>query len=372
MKNQDPCGSTNVMVTDGPRVFFSEPSSSVAQVSSGGGDVVGVSIPFGCFTFSDISPDKTELLGNSISNGYAVDQPLWILSIASGQAYRLGNLTGHSAAWSPDGQRIAYAIANDDVGADDLYIAAKDGSAAKKLVRIENAFVGLIRWSPDGKVLRMVVQRESSGSVWEVSSDGTNLHAMDFLLGQHRQIMDINWTPDGRYFLFTTGRGNTFSPFTAVGGDIWALAEAKSLSPKKTADPIQLTTGAMSFWSPTPSPDGKQVFATGGQTRGELARYDLKSRKLEPFLSGISAEQLDFSKRWKMGHLHYVSRGHPLAKQSGRYRAEATDQSAAHSGLAPLVSRRHTDCLLRIAPRGALEDIRGFGRRRHAGSGLTG
>jgi DNA-binding winged helix-turn-helix (wHTH) protein len=81
MKNQDPCGSTNVMVTDGPRVFFSEPSSSVAQVSSGGGDVVGVSIPFGCFTFSDISPDKTELLGSSISNGYAVDQPLWILSI---------------------------------------------------------------------------------------------------------------------------------------------------------------------------------------------------------------------------------------------------------------------------------------------------
>jgi Tol biopolymer transport system component len=145
----------------------------------------------------------------------------------------------------------------------------------------------------------MVVQRESSGSVWEVSSDGTNLHAMDFLLGQHRQIMDINSTPDGRYFLFTMGRGNTFSPFTAVGGDIWALAEAKSLSPKKTADPIQLTTGAMSFWSPTPSPDGRQVFATGGQTRGELARYDLKSRKLEPFLSGISAEQLDFSRDGK-------------------------------------------------------------------------
>ena len=299
LKNVGPCGATNVMVTDGPRVFFSEPGSAVSQVSSGGGDVVGVPIPFECFFFSDISPDKTELLGSSISNGYALDQPLWSVSIASGQAHRLGDLTGHSAAWSPDGQRIAYAVGNDDAGANDLYVAAKDGSAARKLVRLENASVGLIRWSPDGKVLRMVVQHESSGSAWEVSANGTNLHAMDLFLGQHRQIMDMNWTPDGKYFLFTVGRGNTFSPLTALGGDIWALAEAKSLSPKKTADPIQLTTGAMNFWSPTPSPDGKQVFATGGQTRGELARYDLKSRKLEPFLSGISAEQLDFSKDGK-------------------------------------------------------------------------
>jgi len=45
-----------------------------------------------------------------------------------------------------------------------------------------------------------------------------------------------------------------------------------------------------------PSPDGKQVFAIGGQFRGELARYDLKSGQFGPFLSGISAEQLDFSK----------------------------------------------------------------------------
>jgi len=299
MKNVDPCGAGSVIVTDGPRVFFSEPSIAVAQVSSGGGDVVGVPIPFRCFVFSDISPDKTELLGSLIGNVYAADQPLWSLSIASGQAHRLGNLTGHFAAWSPDGQRIAYAASNSDTNANDLYVAAKDGSAAQKLVRIENASVGLIRWSPDGKVLRMIVQPEFSGSVWEVSTDGTNLHDMDLFPGQHRQIMDMNWTPDGKYFLFTVGKGNTFSPFIALGGDIWALAEANSAPHRKTTVPIQLTTGAMSFWSPTPSPDGRQVFATGGRTRGELARYDLKLRKLEPFLSGISAEQLDFSKDGK-------------------------------------------------------------------------
>ena len=292
------------MVTDGPRVFFSEPSSAAAQVSSSGGDVIRVSTPFACFPFSDISPDKTELLAQSVTNTYAQDQPLWSLSIANGQVRRLGNLTGHSAAWSPDGQRIAYAIRNDATRADDLYIAAKDGSEAQKLIRTEDGFVEFIRWSPDG-VLRMLVWNERSSSLWEVSTDGTNLHSIDLFSGEHRPIVDMNWTPDGRYFLFTVGRGNMYIPGIQLGGDIWAVSEAKSLLPKKAAKPIQLTTGAMSFWSPTPSPDGKQIFAAGGQIRGELARYDLKSHTLESYLSGISAEQLDFSKDGKW--LTYVT-----------------------------------------------------------------
>lgn len=305
IKGEWPCGEVNIIVTDGPRVFFSEPNSAVAQVSSSGGDVVRISTPVPCFPFSDISPDKTELLARSVTNTYAQDQPLWSLSVANGQPYRLGNLTGHAAAWSPDGQRIAYATRNDATRADDLYIAAKDGSEAQKLIAAENGSVEFIRWSPNGKVLRMLVWNERSISLWEVYTDGTNLHSIDLLSGEHRPIVDMNWTPDGRYFLFTVGRGNMYIPGIQLGGDIWAVREAKSLFPKKAATPIQLTTGAMSFWSPTPSPDGKQIFAIGGQIRGELARYDLKSRTLEPYLSGISAEQLDFSKDGKW--LAYVT-----------------------------------------------------------------
>jgi Tol biopolymer transport system component/DNA-binding winged helix-turn-helix (wHTH) protein len=305
IKGEGPCGVVNLIVTDGPRVFFAEPSSDVAQVSSGGGDVVRVPNPFACFPFFDISPDKTELLGHPVIGSFAFDQPLWSLSIANGQAHRLGNLIGHSAAWSPDGQRIAYATRSSASGATELYIAAKDGSDAQKLLRIDVGSVEFIRWSPDGKVLRMLVWNERSTSLWEVFADGTNLHPIDLFSGEPRSIVDMNWTPDGRYFLFTVARGNRFSPFIPLGGDIWAIREAKSLFPRKAANPIQLTTSAMSFWTPTPSPDGKQIFATGGQIRGELARYDLKSRKLEPYLSGISAEQLDFSEDGKW--LTYVT-----------------------------------------------------------------
>jgi Tol biopolymer transport system component len=48
-----------------------------------------------------------------------------------------------------------------------------------------------------------------------------------------------------------------------------------------------------------PGKDGKQIFAYGGQSRGELVRYDPHSGRAEPFLSGISAEQLDFSRDGK-------------------------------------------------------------------------
>ena len=154
IKGEDTCGFSNQIVTDGPRVFFSEPSSNVAQVSSSGGDV-DTSTPFARFPFSDISPDKTELLGSSVASGNTSNRPLFSWSIANGQAHRLGNLSGHSAAWSPDGQRIAYAVNNSGTKTDDLYLAARDGSEAQKLIRIESGFVEIIRWSPDGKVLSL-------------------------------------------------------------------------------------------------------------------------------------------------------------------------------------------------------------------------
>ena len=305
IKGENPCGGGNDIFTDGPRIFFSEPSSALAEVSSNGGDVVRVPTPIACSVFFDISPDKTELLASSNIDSFAPNQPLWSLSVANVQAHRLGDLLGHAAAWSPDGQRIAYAKDDNASRASDLYIAAKDGSDPQKLIRIDSGFVQVIRWSPDGKVLRMLVWNERSNALWQMSADGTNLQRMDLFSGEPRPIADINWTLDGKYFLFSVGRNNTYSPFVNLGSDIWAIREAKSLLPKKTAKPIQLTTGAMSFWAPTPSPDGKQIFAAGGQIRGELARYDLKSGKLEPYLSGISAEQLDFSKDGKW--LTYVT-----------------------------------------------------------------
>ena len=45
--------------------------------------------------------------------------------------------------------------------------------------------------------------------------------------------------------------------------------------------------------------DGKKLFVVGALARGELTRYDGKSRQFVPFLSGISADSVSFSKDGK-------------------------------------------------------------------------
>ncbi len=46
---------------------------------------------------------------------------------------------------------------------------------------------------------------------------------------------------------------------------------------------------------PVPDPNGHKLYVIGVQQRGELVRYDAKSRQFQPFLSAIGAEQLDIS-----------------------------------------------------------------------------
>jgi len=92
------------------------------------------------------------------------------------------------------------------------------------------------------------------------------------------------WTPDGKYFVFQSE------------ANIWARAEKGNLLGKADTQPVQLTSGPMSFFSPLFSKDGKKLFVVGALSRGELARYDTKSAAFVPFLSGISADSVSFSR----------------------------------------------------------------------------
>jgi Tol biopolymer transport system component len=64
--------------------------------------------------------------------------------------------------------------------------------------------------------------------------------------------------------------------------------------------PVPLTTGPLSFDALAVSPDGRKLFVDAAQGRAELVRYDRHAQQFVPFLSGISAGELDFSRDRKL------------------------------------------------------------------------
>jgi dipeptidyl aminopeptidase/acylaminoacyl peptidase len=65
---------------------------------------------------------------------------------------------------------------------------------------------------------------------------------------------------------------------------------------KVSPEPVQVTTGPLQFGNPLPSKDGKKLFVIGTQPRAELVRYDAKAADFVPFLGGISAGDVEFSR----------------------------------------------------------------------------
>ncbi len=205
-----------------------------------------------------------------------------MLPLLGGSPRRLGDVLAHDATWFPDGQKILYAHGND------LYLAKSDGTESRRFVTAAGRPYRL-RWSPDGSRLRFtVLQTDNALSLWEVAGDGTSLHPL--LPGWNTVPAECcgSWTADGKYFLFQSRRDGM--------ANIWALREQGGLFRKPSPEPVRLTTGPMSTYAPVPSPDGRKLFVLGAQRRGELVRYDTKSGQFMPYLSGISAEHLDFSR----------------------------------------------------------------------------
>ena len=60
--------------------------------------------------------------------------------------------------------------------------------------------------------------------------------------------------------------------------------------------PLQLTYSPLTLGSPLASPDGTKLFVVGRTERGVLERYSDRDKTFKPYLSGISAESVAFSK----------------------------------------------------------------------------
>jgi Tol biopolymer transport system component len=272
------------LVTDGPRVYFTEKAQDgwlIAQIATVGGEVVPVSEALKNPLVQDLSQARSELL--LIDAAGSAPCPLFTLPLPGDLPRRVGNVLATSAAWSPDGQAIAYTAEGG------VYLCESDGQEPRKIASVRGVATHIC-WHPNGSLLRFTVTdpRSNSDSIWEVRPDGAKLHP--FLSGWFapQWVRSESWTADGRFFILTSHLKDS--------GDLFVLREGGPFAELQRRRLAQLTAGPMDFGGAVPSRDGKRVFSLGSIVQSEVQRYDRESRQFVPYLPNISADHVDFSK----------------------------------------------------------------------------
>jgi Tol biopolymer transport system component len=286
--------------SDGTRLYFTvyDPPS-IGQVALSGGEtapvlvaVPGIAHPL----LVDLSPDGSSFLVVREYRAKSSDLPLWNVRILGGAVRHLGNAL--DAAYSPDGKSVAYSTFEGEI-----LLISSDGNGPRKLASLGGDYAYRLAWSPDGAIIRFTRSQLTNehGSIWEVSSDGSNLH--QFLPSWNVSTRKCcgRWTPDGRFFVFRT----TPQGFLEPRSEIWALDERRSVFSRRSTEPFQLTTGPIRWDWPIPGKEGKTILAQGVIVRGELSRFDTNTGLFRPFLKGISAQGVIFSRDGKS--VAYVS-----------------------------------------------------------------
>jgi Tol biopolymer transport system component len=119
------------MVTDGPRIYFSQfrpGGTTLSQVAATGGETSLISSPVKEPMIQDISPDHSSLLVASATASGSGNTALWELPLPTGSPRRLGDLEGNFASPSPDGKQIVFSQGKD------LYLANADGTSPHRML----------------------------------------------------------------------------------------------------------------------------------------------------------------------------------------------------------------------------------------------
>lgn len=267
-------------MTDGTSVYFQEDRPAgvtTMQVPVTGGTESTIDTVRG--RLQDISRDGSQLLFVVPDETQPEQTNIWSQPLPVGPP-RLILKNADSPIWTQDGRGVFF-IRDEK----ELFRANSDGTEIHRLAMTPNADSPIL--SPDGTRIRYVEIPDPliDMRIRELHADGTNPHVV--LAGQ-TFVFGGTWSLDGKVFFFTASDGDR--------NNLWALADEPSHWSWSSAAPQQLTFGPTSIGPPSISKDGRQLFAIGVEHQGELSVYDHTSRKFVPFLDGISASYVDFTR----------------------------------------------------------------------------
>ncbi|HET9405873.1 MAG TPA: protein kinase [Candidatus Sulfotelmatobacter sp.] len=299
--------------TDGARIYFNEGSQGsfrIAQISTHGGQTSELRTNLSNPEIIGLSADGSELLVSIGSPNLPTRSSLWKLPVPAGQARRIGQDNIAGAALVPDG-RVVYAVDKA------VFITEKDGSNPRQLQQLSKLDLQPGFFSDGKQAVFIATDASKTWAIYESSLERETAHQLlKGGAGLPAEVCCPQWSADGKYLIFS---GQTDGRW-----DLWALSREKHLWSAKPA-PIRVTNGPVSYSSFNVSRDGKQIFAIGAQSRGELVRYDARVHDFMPLLGGISGYDPTFSRDGKwVAYLAYPEHTLWRCRSDGSDRLELT------------------------------------------------
>ena len=271
------------VLTDGASIYFQENRPNhvaLVQVRTRGGEASEIaSLPDSAF-LSDISKDGSELL-LAVLDRTSNQFDAWVQPLPNGPP-RLLVKDAWAPAWTSDNKSIVFARNRHT----ELYRANQDGMNLRRLAVFPD--IAEIRVSPYDNRIRVGSNFIITNvGLLEMDPDGTS-NPEPVLAEAQGDLSMGPWSPDGQFFFFLAWLNDR--------NDLWVMPEKRHWSQRGSGHPVQLTFGPASIGRPAISEDGKQLYAAALERHGELSVYDSSSRNFVPYLSGISACYVDFSR----------------------------------------------------------------------------
>ncbi len=235
----------------------------------------------------DVSPDGRMLVFDLLGDIYT-------LPIDGGSATRIASGAAYDfqPRFSPDGRRIAFI--SDREGALNIWLMNPDGSEPKQVSRENDREVNSPAWSPDGEYIfarKHFVDTRSlgAGEVWMYHVNGSGGLQVTQRNGFQKDQGEPAVSPDGRwlYYSLDVTPGQTFEYNKDPYGTIYAVRRRNLL----TGEEETVTSRPGGSIAPQISPDGRRMaFVRRVRLNTVLFLRDLESGEEWPLFDGLSRD----------------------------------------------------------------------------------
>ena len=215
----------------------------------------------------------------------AYDSDIWIVGTRGEGARQITHSRGNDTQprWSPDGKRLAFVSERD--GAANIYVIDPDGGEGQKLTD-EKVAVRRPEWSPDGSAIAFLrnderspederrIEEKDDARVVGTPRPGSHLHVLDVetkksrrITGGNFSIFDFSWAPDGKALAFDRAANSTLDEMYRT--DLYLVSVSGG-------EPRPLVVRPGIDRTPVFSPDGKSIaFRSGGGVHDWLREHRL-------------------------------------------------------------------------------------------------